>query len=189
MILGGWQANYIFQARSGQPYNLQVAGDLANLRGTALNPPGNYLRPNLIADPFVAGPVAANPDPNCQKTISQGGRAADVVNTAASWFNPCAFGIPNNTGAFGNLGRNSFRGSHVVNMDFSLFKSISVYEGWNLQLRFEAFNVFNIQNYDAPSGLTINNNATQITTGVGRITGLATGTTPRQMQFGLRLAF
>ena len=145
MILGGWQANYIFQARSGQPYNLQVAGDLANLRGTALNPPGNYLRPNLIADPFVAGPVAANPDPNCQRTISQGGRAADVVNTAASWFNPCAFGIPNNTGAFGNLGRNSFRGSHVVNMDFSLFKSISVYEGWNLQLRFEAFNVFNIQ--------------------------------------------
>jgi len=189
LILGGWQANYIFQARSGQPYNLQVAGDLANLRGTALNPPGNYLRPNLIADPFVAGPVAANPDPNCQKTISQGGRAADVVNAAASWFNPCAFGIPNNTGAFGNLGRNSFRGSHVVNMDFSLFKSIPVYEGWNLQLRFEAFNVFNIQNYDAPSGLTINNNATQITTGVGRITGLAPGTTPRQMQFGLRLAF
>jgi hypothetical protein len=189
LILGNWQANYIFQARSGQPYNLQVAGDLANLRGTALNGPGNYLRPNLIADPFVAGPVAANPDPNCQKTISQGGRAADVVHTAASWFNPCAFGIPNNTGAFGNLGRNSFRGSHVVNMDFSLFKSIPVYERWSLQLRFEAFNVFNIQNFDAPSALTINTNATQTATGVGRITGLASGTTPRQMQFGLRLSF
>jgi hypothetical protein len=188
-FLGNWQANYIFQARSGQPYNLQVAGDLANLRGTAPNAPGNYLRPNLIADPFVAGPVAANPDPNCQRTLSQGGRAADVVNTSASWFNPCAFGIPNNTGAFGNLGRNTFRGSHVVNMDFSLFKSIPVYEGWNLQLRFEAFNVFNIQNYDVPSALTINANATQIAANVGRITGLAAGTTPRQMQFGLRLTF
>jgi hypothetical protein len=79
----------------------------------------------------------------------------------------------------------------VVNMDFSLFKSVPVYEGWNLQLRFEAFNVFNIQNFDAPSALTINNanNATQIATGVGRITGLAPGTTPRQMQFGLRLTF
>jgi hypothetical protein len=31
-------------------------------------------------------------------------------------------------------------------MDFSLFKSVPVHEGWNLQLRFEAFNVFNIQN-------------------------------------------
>jgi hypothetical protein len=188
-FLGNWQANYIFQARSGQPYNIQVTGDLANLRGSAQNPPGNYLRPNLVADPFVAGPVAANPDPNCQKTISQGGRAADNVGTTDTWFNPCAFGIP--TGAFGNLGRNAFRGSHVVNMDLSLFKSIPVYEGWNLQLRFEAFNLFNIQNFDAPSALTINNanNATQIATGVGRITGLATGTTPRQMQFGLRLTF
>jgi hypothetical protein len=188
-FLGNWQANYIFQARSGQPYSLQIAGDLANLRGTAPNAPGNYLRPNLIADPFVAGPVAANPDPNCQKTISQGGRAADVVNTAASWFNPCAFGIPNNTGAFGNLGRNTFRGPHVVNMDFSLFKSVPIREGWSLQLRFEAFNVFNIQNYAEPSALTVNTNATQTAAGVGRITALATGSTPRQMQFGLRLAF
>jgi Carboxypeptidase regulatory-like domain/TonB dependent receptor-like, beta-barrel len=186
LILGNWQANYIFQARSGQPYNPQVTGDLANLKGSAQTAPNNYLRPNLIADPFVAGPVAANPDPNCQKTVSQGGRAADVVHTSASWFNVCAFGIP--TGAFGNLGRNSFRGPHVVNMDFSLFKSVPVYEGWSLQLRFEAFNVFNIQNYAEPSALTINNQ-TQIITGVGRITGLAAGTTPRQMQFGLRLAF
>jgi len=186
LILGNWQANYIFQARSGQPYNPQVTGDLANLKGSAATAPNNYLRPNLIADPFVAGPVAANPDPNCQKTVSQGGRAADVVHTVSSWFNPCAFGIP--TGAFGNLGRNSFRGSHVVNMDFSLFKNIPVYEGWSLQLRFEAFNVFNILNYAEPSALTINNQ-TQITTGVGRITTLAPGTTPRQMQFGLRLTF
>jgi hypothetical protein len=187
LILGNWQANYIFQARSGQPYNLQITGDLANLKGSAPMGPNNYLRPNLIADPFVAGPVAANPDPNCQKTISQGGRAADKVGVSDSWFNPCAFGIP--TGAFGNLGRNAFRGPHVVNMDFSMFKSVPIHEGWNLQLRFEAFNVFNIQNYDAPSALTVNTNATQTAAGVGRITGLAPGTTPRQMQFGLRLTF
>src|SRR5262249_44063469 len=148
-VLGNWQANYIFQARSGAPYSLQVAGDLANLRGNAPgNAPGNYLRPNLIADPFVAGPVPANPDPNSQKTISQGGRAADTVRTTTSWFNTCAFGIP--SGAFGTLGRNVFRGPHVVNMDLSMFKSVSIREGWNLQLRFEAFNVFNIQNYDVP---------------------------------------
>ncbi|HEV2664449.1 MAG TPA: hypothetical protein VG324_06040, partial [Blastocatellia bacterium] len=187
-VLGNWQANYILQARSGQPYNLQITGDLANIRGSAPgNAPGNYLRPNLIADPFVAGPVAANPDPNCQKTVSQGGRAADAVHTTASWFNVCAFGIP--SGAFGNLGRNVFRGQHVVNMDLSMFKSFPVREGWNLQLRFEAFNVFNIQNYDTPSALTVNANATQIAANVGRITTLAQGATPRQMQFGLRLSF
>ena len=105
-ILGNWQANFIMQARTGQVFNLQVAGDLANLRGNAPNGPGNYLRPNLLADPFVPGPVAANPDPLCQKTISNGGRAADQTRTFVSWFNPCAFGIPNNTGAFGSFGRN-----------------------------------------------------------------------------------
>jgi hypothetical protein len=186
-ILGNWQANYILQARSGQPYTLQVAGDLANLRGSAPNPPGNYLRPNLIADPFVAGPVAANPDPNCQRTVSQGGRAADEVLISNSWFNTCAFAIP--TGEFGNLGRNVFRGPHVFNMDFSMFKSFPVREGWNLQLRFEAFNVFNVQNYDVPSSLTINTNATQIAPNVGRVTNLASGTAPRQLQFGLRFSF
>src|SRR5262245_35351298 len=173
-VAGGWQANYIMQARTGQPYTLQITGDLANLRGSAPTAPGNYLRPNIIADPFTAGPVAANPDPLCQRTISQGGRAADAVHTSASWFNPCAFGIP--SGAFGNLGRNVFRGPNVFNTDLSLFKGFRVQEGMNLQLRFEAFNIFNIQNYDVPSSLTINSNATQIAANAGRVTTLAQGT-------------
>ena len=177
------------QARTGQPYNLQISGDLANLRGGAPTPPGTYLRPNVIADPFAAGPVAANPDPLCQKTISQGGRAADKTHTSDTWFNPCAFGIP--SGGFGNLGRNAFRGPAVFNTDFSLFKSFPVREGMNLQLRFEAFNVFNIQNYDVPatSSLIINANATQIAANAGRVNALAQGTTPRQLQFGLRFVF
>ena len=119
--------------------------------------------------------------------------------TSASWFNPCAFGVP--SGAFGNLGRNVFRGPHVVNMDFSMFKSILLpREGMSLQLRFEGFNVFNIQNYDTPANaqLTINSGTVNvpgvgtvpaIATGAGKITTLAQGTTPRQLQFGLRFVF
>lgn len=188
-ILGNWQTNFIAQARTGAPFNLIVTGDLANLRGSGSSAPNNYLRPNLIGDPFKAGPVSANPDPNCQKTISQGGRAADQVHTIASWLNPCAFGIP--SGAFGDLARNVFRGPAVYNMDLSLFRSIAFNERFKLQLRFEAFNVFNIINWDAPANanLTINSNATAIAPNVGRITGLAQGTNPRQLQFGLRFVF
>ncbi|HEX5966673.1 MAG TPA: carboxypeptidase regulatory-like domain-containing protein [Pyrinomonadaceae bacterium] len=188
-VLGNWQTNFIMQARSGAPFNLQVTGDLANLRGSAPTAPGNYLRPNVIADPFVPGPVAANPDPACQKTISQGGKAADQVRTIASWFNPCAFGIP--SGAFGSLGRNSFRGKSVFNTDLSLFKSFPIRENWQLQLRVETFNVFNIQNWDTPlaANLTLNTNATTLATNVGRISTLAAGTNPRQIQFGIRLNF
>jgi hypothetical protein len=181
--------NSIVQLRSGAPYNLIVTGDLANLRGNGSSGPNNYLRPNLIADPFVAGPVTANPDPLCQRTISNGGRAADAVRTPATWFNPCAFGIPNNTGAFGNLGRNVFRGPAVYNADFSLFKSFPVREGMKIQLRAEAFNVFNIQNLDTPSAVTVNSSGSSIAAGVGRVTSLAQGTTPRQLQFGIRFVF
>jgi hypothetical protein len=180
-LLGNWQANYIFQARSGAPYNLVVTGDVANLKGSAPNI-GNYARPNIIADPFQPGPVAANPDAGCRTTISQGGKAPNVIGNSANWFNPCAFTVP--SGSFGNLGRNAFRGPAVFNLDLSLFKSIPLpKEGYALQLRFEAFNVLNIQNWDVPSGVTIG------ASNAGQITGLAAGTTPRQMQFGVRFQF
>ena len=186
-ILGNWQTNFIAQARTGAPFNLVVTGDLANLRGSGSSAPNNYLRPNQIADPFVAGPVAANPDPNCQKTISQGGRAADRVHTITTWFNPCAFTSP--SGAFGTFPRNALRGPAVYNVDFSMFKSIPIGERFKVQLRMEAFNVFNIQSWDVPSAVTINSSGTTIASGVGRITGLAQGKTPRQIQFGIRLVY
>ena len=187
-ILGNWQANYIFQARSGQPYGLVVQGDVANLKGSGgigSNGPSDYARPTLIADPFTPGPVPANPNPRCQTTISQGGLAADQTRSVRTWFNPCAFVAP--SGAFGNLGRNPYRGPAVYNMDFSMFKSFPLgKEGWNLQLRFEAFNVFNIQNLETP-GVGSANSIRVGNASMGKITDLALQ--PRQLQFGLRLVF
>jgi hypothetical protein len=89
------------------------------------------------------------------------------------------------------LKRNPFRGPAVYNMDFSLFKSVVLSERFKLQLRVETFNVFNIQNWDTPANanLTINSNATAIAPNVGRVTGLAQGTNPRQIQFGIRVIY
>ena len=114
--------------------------------------------------------------------MSQAGKAPDIVGNATTFFNPCAFTVP--SGSFGNLGRNAFRGPAVFNMDTSLFKTIPLpKEGWSVQLRFESFNTFNVQNWDAPSGLTIG------TANAGQVTALAAGTSPRQLQFGMRLQF
>ena len=166
-----------------------MTGDLANLRGSGSSAPNNYLRPNQVGDPYVAGPVAANPDPNCQKTISQGGRAADATRTITSWFNPCAFTAP--FGAFGTFPRNALRGPSVYTMDLSLSKSIPISERFKVQFRMEAFNVFNIQNWNTPenANLTINSTGSTIAAGVGKISTLAQGTTPRQIQFGIRLTY
>jgi len=195
-IFGNWQTNYIFQARSGQPYNLGVSGDLDSLAGTFVSQaPTNYLRPNLLpgVSPFTEGPISSNPDPGCAKTISQGGRAADHTHTMRTWFNPCAFTTPP-VGTFGTFGRNALRGPHVVNMDFGLTKNIRMGERFTLQFRAEAFNVFNIQNWDAPSqnsSLQINqgNNPVTIGTGTGQVTQLAQGTTARELQFGIKIIF
>jgi len=186
-ILGNWQANYIFQIRSGQPFNLNVNGDPAAISGDpAFGSVSGYSRPNLIADPFQAGPVAANPNPLCQKTISQGGLAADQTLTAQSWFNPCAFTSP--VGTFGDFGRNALRSSHFTNLDFSLGKSIFIAEGKTLQLRFEAFNILNIQNLAAPTGNATNINLVGSNIGVlGAVTSIVGN--PRQLQFGARFTF
>ena len=84
-----------------------------------------------------------------------------------------------------------FRGKSVFNTDLSLFKSFPIHENWELEGRVEFFNVFNIQNWDTPANanLTINTNATTIANNVGRISNLAAGTNPRQIQFGIRLNF
>jgi hypothetical protein len=87
--------------------------------------------------------------------------------------------------------RNGFRGPAVYNVDFSLFKSIPITERFKMQLRMEAFNIFNIQNWDTPANgnLTLNSSGSTINASVGRISNLAQGTTPRQIQFGIRLTF
>jgi len=72
-----------------------------------------------------------------------------------------------------------------------MFKSIPIRERFKLQFRVEVFNLFNIQNWDTPANanLTVNSSATAIAAGVGKISNLAQGTTPRQIQFGIKLNY
>jgi hypothetical protein len=75
-ILGDWQMNMITQIRSGQPFNLVVTGEVANIGNNSTR---NYARPNLICNPYVSSP------------------------TDGAWFNPVAFAVP--TFSYGNFGR------------------------------------------------------------------------------------
>ena len=58
------------------------------------------------------------------------------------WFNPAVFASPAN-GSFGDFRRNSIYGPGIANFNMSLFKNFNFTENTRLQLRFEAFNVFN----------------------------------------------
>ena len=66
------------------------------------------------------------------------------------WFNPAAFTAPPNF-TYGTSGYNMLWGPHYQNWDMNLMKNISWKERYNLQLRADAFNVFNHPNFGVPS--------------------------------------
>jgi hypothetical protein len=124
-ILGNWQANTAVQIRSGQPYNLDVSGDVANIEAPAGDSWFTYERPNQVANARVSHP------------------------TKSEAFNTAAFQVPA-TGTYGNAGTSPLYSMHVANADMSLFKDFPIREQLSINLRAEIFNVFNIQNYGVP---------------------------------------
>jgi hypothetical protein len=167
-IIGNWQVNTIFTARSGQALNITASGDIANT-GNA----GTYLRADLVGDPFVAGPVAANP--SCSAPIGP-------TRTRNQWFNPCAFKTPA-IGVYGNSPRNFIRGPQFWNVDASVHRTFPIHENIAFKLDVESFNAFNHP--------VLGNPATTVTTPgtLGTITSVATGNNARILQFAGKIQF
>jgi hypothetical protein len=121
-------------------------------------------------------------------------------------FNSSAFSIPPD-GLDGNLGRNVLRGLGAWQIDFSLNREFRLSEGASLQLRSEAFNIFNHPNFANPSdpntpgrltlapgpgfGASTQMLATGLspTNAVGQLSPLFQIGGPRSIQFALRLRF
>jgi hypothetical protein len=120
---------------------------------------GGAQRPNLVGDP----------------ELESGRSRAEKI---ARYFNSGAFALPP-TGSFGNSGRNTLTGPSSYNLDSSLFKMIPIRESVRLQFRAEFFNALNHANLANPVA-----NISSAT--VGQI---LSASSPRIMQFGLRLAF
>jgi hypothetical protein len=162
-LVGGWTANYVFQARSGQAYNLNVGGDPANISGDN-GSVTSYSRPNVIGNP-AQGSCGATP-------IGKRGP------TGFCEFNPAAFAIP--SGSFGNMGKMPYRLPYYNNLDFSLVKLTPLYENVNLELRAESFNTYNVMIMGSP-GSTIGNSSAGLATGIAN--------SPRELQFGAKIVF
>ena len=107
-----------------------------------------------------------------------------IEGTQAQWFNPNAFILPP-FGTYGNLGRGVYNGPGLAEVDFSVFKNTSITERTSLQFRAEFFNIGNRVNLGTPNATVFSNGA--INPSAGTFTTLAT--TPRQLQFGLKLMF
>ena len=115
-----------------------------------------------------------------QQTANVTGELEAGFGTAGpneAWYDPTQFSQPGN--AWGNSGRNAFRGPSNWNLDFSLFRSIP-FGRYRVELRAESTNVLNHTQWGNPvTGITDPN--------FMRIRTLARN--PRRVQLGVRFAF
>jgi len=107
--------------------------------------------------------------------------------TAAAWFNTAAFAqnsasLVSGVAVDGNSGRNMLRGPTFKNVNLAISRDFNFKERLNLQLRADAYNVFNIVSLNAPTG----NGATAGSSTFGVITSASA---MRQLQLGLKLSF
>jgi hypothetical protein len=78
--------------------------------------------------------------------------------------------------------RNGLRAPRVIFYDLSLSKRFAVTDNVNGSFEANVFNVFNRPSFGAPISTLTNPR-------FGQITSTLVGTTPRQIQLGLKLAF
>jgi hypothetical protein len=90
-------------------------------------------------------------------------------------------------GAAGNSGRNRFTGPGTNNWNMVMAKDTSLTERLKLELRVEAYNVFNRTAFDIPDGLMADTGTFGFSTAT--LSEPDGTTSARQLQFGLKLKF
>jgi hypothetical protein len=144
-IAGGWQVNGILQAQTGFPTT--VVDPNLTIR---------YMqdRPDQICDPNGGAPHTVN-----------------------QWFSTSCFvarALADTGTRPGTTGRDTVRGPGFARTDLSFFKNIDVRAGNRIQLRVEAFNLFNQTRFGQPGNQIGTANFGRITTSEdGRIIQLA----------------
>ncbi|WP_158751797.1 TonB-dependent receptor [Acidobacterium sp. S8] len=170
-LTGGWELLSISTITSGSVFTVY-----SGVQQTGAGSNGTD-RPDQIGKPHLSSARKVRED-----YFGQG------ANNASYFYIPInlAGGTGPNSGRFGTLSRNSFRGPAYYNYDFALIKDTpfgtrkSGSELMDVQFRAEFFNLFNIVNMGLPTN-TIKGS------GFGEIS--KTAGTSRQIQFSLKLIY
>jgi len=160
--IGGWNLSTVVMLQSGQPFTVYTSAPYGS--GGDFNADGNYYDPPNI--------------PSFGNHISSS--RSDYIT---GLFKRADFPLPTTSGVQGNLGRNTFEGPGLAQVNMTIMKTFHVpwftKEGASVQFRGEVFNLFNRVNLTNPSG-----SLTSAT--FGRSSGQRM---PRMAQFGIRIAY
>lgn len=154
-LVSNWEVQGVVTLQSGRPFTVALLPEIDQSNTGRSNLGfGNNDRPNVSGETSVS-----SPDEN-------------------QWFNTAAFSMPA-FGTFGNAGRNILTGPDYRNVSLAVIKGIRFGTRAQLQLRAEAFNLFNRVNFDLPDAFFGSPT-------FGRI--LSAGS-PRRIQFGVKALF
>ena len=154
----GWEVFGLTRLTTGFPVTFVNDND-SSLLGTQPNGVNNVGADQLNV---AAGPLELKGSP-----------------TAGAGFNTSLFSVPS-LGDFGNARRRFFHGPGSDDTDFALAKSTSILDGRELQLRAEAFNVFNHAQFFGPASVEGN-------VGSATFGQIVSAASPRLMQVSARL--
>lgn len=170
-LLGGWQISGIAQIRTGRPISFVSGRGTVNRGARSGNNTANspltlselQSLTGLFHNPVTGLPTVFDPS-----LIGADGRA-----------NPAFFTHPA-AGTFGRLSLTPVNGPGYWNVDTALIKRTRFKENLNLELRFEAFNVFNHTNFSVGENFDINS------TSFGKISSTFD---PRILQLAVKFNF
>jgi hypothetical protein len=170
-VVGGWSVATLVTEQSGQPISIGMSNPrLAN----------GSQRPNVVCGQLKTGLSLKNVATNWEANAAAEGNGDAPV---ASFINPNCFADPGDQNP-GNAPRYfpGLRVNGIHNFDMNLYKSFVPREGMTIDLRAEAFNIFNHPRFAQPDS-ALGDPA------FGTISSDANGYLPRYFQFGLRFEF
>jgi hypothetical protein len=170
-LFGGWQISGLGQFRTGRPISfISGRGTVNRQARSGNNTPNTTLtlaqlqsHVGVFYSPTTGLPLLVDP-----ALIASDGRAS-----AAFFTHPLA-------GTFGNLSLTPVNGPGYWNVDTALIKRTRFKERLGIELRLEAFNVFNHTNFSVPNSLSIDS------TSFGRINSTFD---PRIIQMAWKFTF
>jgi hypothetical protein len=163
-VFGDWRTSGVYTYYGGHPFTVNWGSE-----SSLLDPYGF-----AVAVPNVVGEAHTLGKQTCWFYTSANSACPSLAPGLSDAF------VDPGKGVVGNGSRNSLRGPNTQVFDAALIREIPIHENWNVEARWEVFNVANHALFGQPSGNVSSGSAASITSLSGD---------PRVMQFALRLGW
>ena len=153
-LINGWTIGGQTVAQSGQPYSVyDYSGSVASLYFGTDDEIGNPIVPLKPGVSASQAQLQGTTGVNAGKPVLNANDFSPVFVAPGTYGVPAcdASGCDNYESIYGSSGRNLFRAPFQVRFDMSMAKEFVLNERFRMRFNFDAYNVFNHPDFDAPN--------------------------------------